>query len=50
MVTDHNVQNLLKVVDRAYVIGEQAIIAEGKPKEILKSTKDREIYFGSFEN
>ena len=50
MVTDHNVQNLLKVVDRAYVIGEQAIIAEGKPKEILKSTKAREIYFGSFEN
>ncbi len=50
MVTDHNVQNLLKVVDRAYVIGEQSIIAEGKPKEILKSTKAREIYFGSFEN
>ena len=50
IVTDHNVQNLLKVVDRAYVIGEQAIIAEGKPKEILKSTKAREIYLGSFEN
>tara|TARA_B100002052_G_C15553650_1_gene450240 strand:- start:226 stop:648 length:423 start_codon:yes stop_codon:yes gene_type:complete len=50
MVTDHNVQNLLKVVDRAYVIGEQSIIAEGKPKEILKSTKARELYFGSFES
>ena len=45
MVTDHNVQNLLKVVDRAYVIGEQSIIAEGKPKEILQSAKARELYF-----
>ncbi len=50
MITDHQVQNLFEVVDRAYVIGEQSIIAEGKPKEILKSTKARELYFGSFEN
>tara|TARA_Y100001970_G_C14123749_1_gene797769 strand:- start:193 stop:948 length:756 start_codon:yes stop_codon:yes gene_type:complete len=50
MITDHQVQNLFEVVDRAYVIGEQSIIAEGKPKEILKSTKARELYFGSFDN
>ena len=49
MITDHQVQNLFEVVDRAYVIGEQSIIAEGKPKEILKSTKARELYFGSYE-
>ena len=50
IVTDHNVQNIFEVVDRCYVIGEQSIIAEGKPREILKSTKARELYFGSFEN
>ena len=50
VVTDHNVQNLLKVVDRAYVIGEQSIIAEGKPKEILRDSRAREVYFGSYEN
>ena len=50
IITDHQVQNLFEVVDRAYVIGEQSIIAEGKPQEILKSTKAIELYFGSFEN
>ena len=50
IVTDHQVQNLFEIVDRAYVIGEQSIIASGKPKEILKSTKARDLYFGSFEN
>ena len=50
IITDHNASQLLSVVDRAYVIGEHTIIAEGKPKDILKSTKARELYFGSFEN
>ena len=50
MITDHQVQNLLAIVDRAYVIGEHTIIAEGKPKDILKSTKARELYFGSFDS
>ena len=50
IVTDHQVQNLFEIVDRAMVIGEQTIIASGKPKDILKSEKAREIYFGSYEN
>ena len=50
IITDHQVQNLFAIVDRAYVIGEHTIIAEGKPKDILKSTKARELYFGSLEN
>ena len=50
LVTDHQVSNLLSIVDRAYVIGEHTIIAEGKPKDILKSTKARELYFGSFDS
>ena len=49
VVTDHNIQNLLQVVDKCVVIGEQTIIAEGKPKEILQSAKARELYFGSYE-
>ena len=50
IITDHQVQNLFAICDRAYVIGEHTIIAEGKPKDILKSTKARELYFGSFDN
>ena len=49
IVTDHNIQNLLQVVDKCVVIGEQTIIAEGKPKEILQSAKARELYFGSYD-
>ena len=49
IVTDHNIQNLLQVVDKCVVIGEQTIIAEGQPKEILQSAKARELYFGSYE-
>jgi len=50
IITDHQVQNLFQIVDRAYVIGEHAIIAQGKPKDILQSTKARELYFGSFDS
>ena len=47
LVTDHQVNNLFDIVDRAYVLGEQSIIAQGTPSEILKSSKAIEIYFGS---
>ena len=47
LVTDHQVSNLFYIVDRAYVLGEQSIIAKGTPNEILKSSKAIELYFGS---
>jgi lipopolysaccharide export system ATP-binding protein len=47
LITDHQVNNLFDVVDRAYVLGEQSIIAQGTPSEILKSSKAIELYFGS---
>ena len=47
IITDHQVQNLFDIVDRAYVLGEQSIIAQGTPSEILKSSKAIELYFGS---
>ena len=45
LVTDHAVQNLLQIVDRAYVIGSHSIIAEGKPQEIVKDIKARIIFW-----
>ena len=47
LVTDHNVKNLFDITDRSYVLGEQTIIAEGTSRELLKSTKAIEHYFGS---
>jgi lipopolysaccharide export system ATP-binding protein len=46
LITDHQVRNLFDIVDRAYVLGEQSIIAQGKPNEILKSSKAIKLYFG----
>ena len=47
LVTDHNVKNLFDITDRSYVLGEQTIIAEGTSRELLKSSKAIEHYFGS---
>ena len=47
LITDHSVQNLFDIVDRAYVLGQETIIAQGAPKEILKSSKAIELYFGT---
>ena len=47
LITDHQVRNLFDIVDRAYVLGEQSIIADGTPNEILKSSKAIQLYFGN---
>ena len=47
LVTDHNVKNLFDITDRNYVLGEHTVIAEGTSREILKSSKAIEHYFGS---
>ena len=47
LITDHQVRNLFDICDRAYVLGEQSIIASGTPQQILKSSKAIELYFGT---
>ena len=47
LITDHNVRNLFDITDRSYVISEGNAIAEGTSRELLKSSKAIEHYFGS---
>jgi len=47
LVTDHNVQRTLEIVDRAYVIFEGKVFAEGTPKEIINNDQVRKLYLGS---
>ena len=47
LVTDHNVKNLFDITDRSYVLGENTVIAEGTSRELLKSTKAIQYYFGT---
>ena len=47
LISEHNVKHLFSITDKNYVLGEHSIIAEGTSRELLKSAKAREIYFGS---
>ncbi len=46
LITDHNVRETLGICDRAYVMGEGRIMAEGNPVEILDDKTVRKIYLG----
>jgi|TARA_B110000438_G_scaffold300131_1_gene351809 lipopolysaccharide export system ATP-binding protein len=50
LVTEHNVKNIFDIADKIMLLGENRIIAEGSPSEILKSSKAKELYFGSSYN
>ena len=47
LVTDHNASQLLSVVDRAYVIANGSIVANGTPREIVNTAEARKLYFGT---
>lgn len=46
LITDHNVRETLSICDRAYVLGNGVIIAEGSSETILSNELVREIYLG----
>lgn len=46
LITDHNVRETLKLVDRAYLIYNGQILYEGGGQEMLTDPKAREIYLG----
>ena len=46
LVTDHNASQLLSVVDRAYVLANGNIVADGAPRNIANSTEAKRLYFG----
>lgn len=47
LVTDHNVRETLRIVDRAYVLDEGRILAEGSPAEIAAEPEVRRAYLGN---
>ena len=46
LITDHNVQETLGLVDRAYIIHDGAVLMEGVPEEIVAHTEVRRVYLG----
>ncbi|MAT52798.1 MAG: LPS export ABC transporter ATP-binding protein [Porticoccaceae bacterium] len=47
LITDHNVRETLDICERAYIVGEGRVIAEGTADDILADAKVREIYLGA---
>ena len=46
LITDHNVRETLGICDRAYIINAGAVMAEGKPDEIIYNEGVRKVYLG----
>lgn len=47
LITDHNVRETLKIVDRAYIMNTGKILIEGKPNDIAESELARKFYLGA---
>jgi lipopolysaccharide export system ATP-binding protein len=46
LITDHNVKDTLDICDRAYIVHQGHIIAEGQPEEILSNKIVQKVYLG----
>lgn len=47
LITDHNVRDMLKLVDRAVLIDRGSVLIEGTPSEITADKSARNRYFGN---
>ena len=46
LITDHNVRETLKLVDRAYLIHKGEVVYHGNGSDMTTDPKAREIYLG----
>ena len=46
LITDHNVRETLGICDRAYILNDGAVLAEGRPDALLQHPGVREVYLG----
>lgn len=46
LITDHNVRETLGICDRAYIISEGVVLAEGQPESIINNDDVRRVYLG----
>ena len=46
LITDHNVRETLGICDRACIINNGAVIADGEPEQVLANRQVRRVYLG----
>lgn len=47
LLTDHNVREALDICNRAYILNEGQMLAQGDPASILENQQVRDVYLGS---
>ena len=46
LITDHNVRETLGICDRAYILADGAVLAQGTPADLLDNPDVRRVYLG----
>ncbi len=46
LITDHNVRETLGIVDRAYILNDGKVLAQGQPQALLDNAEVRAVYLG----
>ena len=46
LITDHNVRETLEICERAYIVSDGTLIAEGNAEQILNNPDVRRVYLG----
>jgi len=46
LITDHNVRETLGICERAYIVNDGKVIAEGVPQQLLNNEQVRAVYLG----
>ncbi|WP_045727994.1 LPS export ABC transporter ATP-binding protein [Xanthomonas sp. GPE 39] len=46
LITDHNVRETLGICDRAYILNEGGVLAQGAPEALLANSDVRRVYLG----
>ena len=47
LITDHNVRETLKIIDKVYIVNEGGIYFEGSPEEAVRNENIKKFYLGS---
>jgi lipopolysaccharide export system ATP-binding protein len=47
LITDHNVQETLQIVDRAYILHDGKVLMSGTTKEVIEDDNVRRVYLGN---
>jgi lipopolysaccharide export system ATP-binding protein len=46
LITDHNVRETLGICDRAYIISDGTVLADGRPDQIVQDERVKKVYLG----